>query len=230
MSIMFRFNQQINISNISMFFWNSPSNSIIVPNVSMAWADHNLEFFETTITTNSPNRTKDGLITLNINNISDKLKFQYLRIMMHFYRNSEWIFLSEVQFCGKCVASYGSCDDINCCVLWHTGNTAPFHITEPLIDDYVQIVSTTVTMVSIRCSLNITIPSSMIIQWTHNTDIITSNGLSRTGNTATLIRNFQPSYVGNYQCIFNDAVGGWMLRRNVRLYINGMFIIKYGST
>ena len=104
-SIVFRFNQQININNINMFFWNSPSNSIIVPNVRMSGADRNLHFIEPTITTNSPNRTKDGLITLNINNIGDRLKFQYLRIVMRFYHNSQWIFLSEVQFCGKCVAT-----------------------------------------------------------------------------------------------------------------------------
>ena len=34
-SIVFRFDQQINVSRTSMFFWNSPSNSIIVPNVMM---------------------------------------------------------------------------------------------------------------------------------------------------------------------------------------------------
>ena len=36
-SIVFRFDQQISISRIIMFFWNSPSNSIIVPNVRMYW-------------------------------------------------------------------------------------------------------------------------------------------------------------------------------------------------
>ena len=117
-SIVFRFDQQINISRISMFFWNSPGNSIIVPNVTMAWADHNMQFSDTTITTNSPNRTEDGLSTLNINNISNRLKFQYLRIMMSFYDSSEWIFLSEVQFCGKCVASYGSCNIVLCVMVY----------------------------------------------------------------------------------------------------------------
>ena len=102
--IVFKFHQQINISRISMFFWNSPSNSIIVPNVMMYWADHTMQFIKiTSTTTSSPNRTEDGQSTLSIDIISDTLKFQYLRIVMNF--NSEWIFLSEVQFCGKHVAN-----------------------------------------------------------------------------------------------------------------------------
>ena len=100
-SIDFRFDQQINISRITMFFWNSPSNSIIIPNVRMYWADQNVRFFETTIATNSPNRTEDGQSILNIDISNDKLKFIYLRLTMTFYGNSEWIFLGEVQFCGK---------------------------------------------------------------------------------------------------------------------------------
>ena len=99
--IAFRFDQQINISRISMFFWNSPSNSIIVPNVRMSWADHNVQFTETTITTNSSNRAEDGRSILNISISNDKLKFLYLGIEMTFYSSSEWIFLSEVQFCGE---------------------------------------------------------------------------------------------------------------------------------
>ena len=99
--ITFRFDQNINISRIAMFFWNSPNNSIIVPNVTMSWADHNLQFRETTITTNSPSRTKDGQSILNVDISNDKLKFWYLRIEMTFYSNSEWIFLSEVQLCGE---------------------------------------------------------------------------------------------------------------------------------
>ena len=100
-SIVFRFDQQINISRITMFFWNSPSNSIIVPNVRIGRADYNMQFRETTITTNSPNRTEDGRSILNISIISDGLRFVYLRIAMNLYDNSDWIFLDEVQFCGE---------------------------------------------------------------------------------------------------------------------------------
>ena len=100
--IEFRFDQQVNISNISMFFWNSQSNSILVPDVRMYWAHHTLSFDEITITAPSPDRTKDGQYTLNIN-ITDtrQLKLQYLRINMSFYDESKWIFLGEVQFCGQ---------------------------------------------------------------------------------------------------------------------------------
>ena len=50
------------------------------------------------ITTNSPSRTGDGQRRLNINIINDTLQYQYLRIVMS---SSEWIFLSEVGFCGE---------------------------------------------------------------------------------------------------------------------------------
>ena len=102
-SIVFRFDQQIKISRISMFFWNSQSNSIIVPNVMMYWS--NYDFITPSnvisITTNSPNRTGDGRRRLNINITNKIVQYQYLRILMSFYSSSEWIFLSEVEFCGK---------------------------------------------------------------------------------------------------------------------------------
>ena len=100
-SIMFEFDQQINISSVRMLFWNSPSYSIIVPNVMMYQLDHNIQFHEISITTNSPDRTKDGQSALDININDDRLKFQYLKLVMSFYDTSKWIFLSEVQFCGK---------------------------------------------------------------------------------------------------------------------------------
>ena len=99
----FRFDQQINISRITMFFWNSQRNSIITPNVMMYWSndDSIIPSNEITITTNSPSRTDDGRRRLNIDIIDNGLQFQYLRIVMSFYDNSEWIFLGEVQFCGE---------------------------------------------------------------------------------------------------------------------------------
>ena len=104
-----------------------------------------------------------------------------------------------------------------------TGNTAPFHITQPPTDNDVQIVSPTATMTSITCSLNITITSTVI--WSHNTSLITDfSQITTTGNTTTLlIENLQPSDAGVYQCTFNDAVGsGWTLKRNIRLFITGI--------
>ena len=104
-SIVFRFDQQINISRITMFFWNSQSNSILIPNVRM----YQGEYFDgstvltndITITTSSPDRTGYGRRRLNFDINDNGLQFQYLRIVMSFYDNSEWIFLGEVQFCGK---------------------------------------------------------------------------------------------------------------------------------
>ena len=83
-----------------MFFWNSQSNSIIVPNVMMYWSndDSITPPNEINITTNSPSRTGDGKRRLNIDIINDTLQYQYLRIVMS---SSEWIFLSEVEFCGE---------------------------------------------------------------------------------------------------------------------------------
>ena len=104
-SIVFRFDQQINISRITMFFWNSQSNSIIVPYVRMYQGDYfdgsTVLINVITITTSSPNRTGDARRRLNIDINNNGLQFQYLRIEMTFYDNREWIFLSEVQFCGE---------------------------------------------------------------------------------------------------------------------------------
>ena len=103
-SIVFRFDQQISISRISMFFWNSQSNSIIVPNVRMMyWTndDSITPSNEISITSGSPSRDGDGRRRLNIDNNNAGLQFQYLRIVMTFYDNNEWIFLSDVQFCGE---------------------------------------------------------------------------------------------------------------------------------
>ena len=102
-SIVFRFDQQISISRISMFFWNSQSNSIIVPNVMMYWSndDSITPSNVINITTNSPSRTGDDRRRLNVDINDVGLQFQYLRIAISFYDNSEWIFLSNVQFCGR---------------------------------------------------------------------------------------------------------------------------------
>ena len=107
-----------------------------------------------------------------------------------------------------------------------TGMTAPFHITQPSTDNDVQIVSPTATMATLTCSLNITIPSIVIVLWANNTDFITdSSQIITTGNTTTLlIENLQTTDAGDYQCVFTDlAVSGWVLRRNIRLFITGSY-------
>ena len=55
-----------------------------------------------------------------------------------------------------------------------TGNTAPFHITQPSTDNDIQIVSPTATMATLTCSLNITIPFGMFIIWDHNGRVATA--------------------------------------------------------
>jgi len=106
-----------------------------------------------------------------------------------------------------------------------TGNTAPYHFTQPSIDYYVQLVSSTATMASLMCSLNVTIPSSVIVSWRHNGSLVSSTSPNNGTQTATLlIRDLQPSDTGVYRCVFNNPTIGWVLRRNIRLFITGMFV------
>ena len=87
-----------------MFFWNSQSNSITVPNVTMYWSNDGfiLPSIVINITPSNPNTNGDRRSRFNID-ISDdsELKFRYLRIAMTFVNSHEWIFLSEVQLCGE---------------------------------------------------------------------------------------------------------------------------------
>ena len=110
-----------------------------------------------------------------------------------------------------------------------TGNTAPYHITQPSTDNDVRIVSPNATMASVTCSLNITIASTMIVTWSHNNTNIEASQITQTGNTTTLlIRNPQSSHAGVYQCVFNDIIGsGWILQRNVRIIIAGSYLTRY---
>ena len=110
--IVFRFYQQIRISRISLSFWNSPTDNIVIPIVMIVWSDYNYDdtvaFNEIrNINTSSLNRTSDKRYILNFDVNNPRLQFQYLIIEMrfnhyHYYFNYyEWIFLSEVQFCGE---------------------------------------------------------------------------------------------------------------------------------
>ena len=99
--------------------------------------------------------------------------------------------------------------------LCHT-DIAP-SIIHPPNHSYIVTVNS-LSSVQLMCSLNVPIPSSMTITWSHNgNDIMTPpNEVSTTGSTTTLvIRNSQSSDAGVYQCVFNDSVNGWMLRRNI---------------
>ena len=65
------------------------------------------------------------------------------------------------------------------------------------------------------CSLNIDIPSNVMVKWLHNGRDV-PNEIIIDGNTTTLIiANPQPSDAGVYHCVFNDTVGMWTLKRNL---------------
>jgi len=68
----------------------------------------------------------------------------------------------------------------------------------------------------------------MFVLWRHNgsfVSVTSPNNATQTGNTATLlIGNLQPSDAGVYQCRFNNPTIGWVLIRNIRLFITGMFV------
>ena len=99
-SIVFRFNEQINISRITMLFWNSPSNSIIIPSVRVFWSNDGSNIPSSPITVTNI-ITGNGLRGLFIYLNNAALQFQYLRVEMTIQRDNGWIFLSEVRFCGK---------------------------------------------------------------------------------------------------------------------------------
>ena len=119
-SIVFRFNQQINISRITMFVFNSQSNNIIIPNVGLYWSndDSIIPSNEINITPGSVRRDREERRRWFINVNDNGLQFQYLRIEMSFYDDSEWIFLNEVEFCGEYVCGYNNFDLIKDSHTW----------------------------------------------------------------------------------------------------------------
>ena len=69
----------------------------------------------------------------------------------------------------------------------------------------------------------------MTVTWSHNGNDIMAppNEVSKSGNNATLlIKSKQSSVSGVYQCVFNDSVYGWTLRRNITLLITRMFLYQ----
>ena len=77
-------------------------------------------------------------------------------------------------------------------------------------------------MTSMTCSLNVTISENVTVLWIHNNNYVRSAEETKTAYTRTLvIRNFQTSNTGVYQCVFVD-LSGWTLRRNIQ--VKGKFI------
>ena len=109
-------------------------------------------------------------------------------------------------------------------VLLFIGIPAPYHLTHPPKDGYLQVVPTTTSMTTITCSLNDTIPASVGVTWFYNNSIIATPGIvTLTGNTTVLLlQNLRSSnLVGTYQCVFNDSMNGWTLKRSTVLVITG---------
>ena len=88
-----------------------------------------------------------------------------------------------------------------------TGNTAPFYISD------IQVTSFTATMATFTCSLNITIPATVIAGWIYNNTYISNAWRS---GTTTRIQIQNPNF-DIYQCVFSDVLSGWTIRRNIRL-------------
>ena len=92
------------------------------------------------------------------------------------------------------------------------------------MDGYTQVVPPTTSLTTLTCSLNDTIPPSVEVTWFHNDSIIIIPGIvTQTGSTTTLLlQNLQSSSVaGTYQCVFNDSINGWTLKRSTVLLITG---------
>ena len=85
--------------------------------------------------------------------------------------------------------------------------------------------------VQLTCSMNIDIPSSVMVTWMYNDNLVMTtppNGVITAGNTTTLvIGNPQPSDAGVYQCVFNDTVNQWTQRRNIFLQMLGKIHITF---
>ena len=109
-SMVFRFDQKVKISRISLYFWSQPSVSVAVaiPNLMLYWSND-----DSRSTTPSNNVSFDLNPALDINVSAERqrrrrnldftdqnLLLQSLRIMMTI-SNATHIFLSEVLFCGK---------------------------------------------------------------------------------------------------------------------------------
>ena len=91
-------------------------------------------------------------------------------------------------------------------------------IIQPPTDFHTVTFDESTSSVQLMCSLNIDIPSSIMVIWLLNNNFVVEppNEVTQTGNTATLlIGDPQPSDVGDYACsfMFNEL----LLRRFIRL-------------
>ena len=99
-----------------------------------------------------------------------------------------------------------------------TENAAPYHIIRPSTDDYMQIFSSDAdtTIVTLSCSLNITIPTGVTVTWLRDGDhFITQKQYAPPTNTATMLLGTRYNYRSDvFQCVFNNTAG-CIVRRSI---------------
>ena len=92
-------------------------------------------------------------------------------------------------------------------IISYLTNVVP-QIIQPPDNSHTVTFDETASSVQLMCSLNIDIPSSVTVIWTHNGHpamITPPNGVLTAGSTTTLvIGNPQPSNAGTYLCAFNE--------------------------
>ena len=91
-------------------------------------------------------------------------------------------------------------------------NEAPYHIIQPPADDYIQIFSFDANdriVVSLSCSLNITIPTGMTVTWLRDGNhFFTQTQFNQPTNTAMLLVGTTSDYRSDvFQCVFNNTAG-----------------------
>ena len=101
LSIVFRFDQPVNIRRISMFFWNAPNDRVTVPTLILYSSNDNSTTPSNKVTSNNNLAGNDRQRRRRNLNINESELFQFWRIVMTFTEGL-YIFLNEVSFCGKC--------------------------------------------------------------------------------------------------------------------------------
>jgi len=104
-STVFRFNQPVNIRRIIMQFWNALSGGISIPSLILysSTDDFTTSSNQISIDTSDSAVLEDNTrYRLNVDITDEGLMVQSLRIMMTI-SEGQFVFLSEVQFCGKCM-------------------------------------------------------------------------------------------------------------------------------
>ena len=92
-------------------------------------------------------------------------------------------------------------------MLYYLTNVVP-QIIQPPDNSHTVTFDETASSVQLMCSLNIDIPSSVTVTWTHNSNLVMTtppNEVLTAGNTTTLvIGDLQPSDAGLYRCTFRE--------------------------